>query len=128
VTPYHSHPSSHFVRRCKVTFLLVSINLRHALRTYTFAQIASIPMVEMRQQIDLSTGKTAVHSYDTCIEKYFLPYFSDCDQPPSYNGTYRRLMRDTGLLKNEEGQNRTLYSLRHTYATVELLAKRDKHT
>jgi hypothetical protein len=32
---------------------------------------------EMRQQIDLSTGKTAVHSYATCIEKYFLPYFGD---------------------------------------------------
>jgi hypothetical protein len=25
----------------------------------------------------LSTGKTAVHSYATCIEKYFLPYFGD---------------------------------------------------
>jgi integrase len=30
-------------------------------------------------------------------------------------------MRDTGLLKNSEGQNRTLYSLRHTYATLALL-------
>jgi integrase len=30
-------------------------------------------------------------------------------------------MRDTVLLKNEDGQNRTLYSLRHTYATFELL-------
>lgn len=44
-------------------------------RTHTFAQIASITLAEMRQQIDLSTGKTAVHSYATCIEKYFLPYF-----------------------------------------------------
>jgi integrase len=30
-------------------------------------------------------------------------------------------MLDTGLLRNEEGQNRTLYSMRHTYATFELL-------
>ncbi len=44
-------------------------------RTHTFAQIAAITLAEMRQQIDLSTGKTAVHSYATCIEKYFLPYF-----------------------------------------------------
>lgn len=29
-------------------------------------------------------------------------------QPPSMNGTFRRLMRDTGLLKNTEGQTRTL--------------------
>jgi integrase len=47
--------------------------------------------------------------------------FSDGYQPPSLNGTCRRLMRDTGLLKNENGQTRTLYSLRHTYATFELL-------
>jgi integrase len=46
-------------------------------RTQTFAQIASITLTEMRQQIDLSKGKTAVHSYATCIEKYFLPYFGD---------------------------------------------------
>ena len=38
-------------------------------------------------------------------------------------------MRDTGLLKNEDGQNRTLYSLRHTYATFELLQNgTDIHT
>jgi integrase len=30
-------------------------------------------------------------------------------------------MRDSGLLKNTEGQNRTLYSLRHTYATLTML-------
>jgi integrase len=38
-------------------------------------------------------------------------------------------MRDTGLLQNSEGQNRTLYSLRHTYATLELLRNgTDIHT
>ena len=38
-------------------------------------------------------------------------------------------MRDTGLLVDGEGQNRTLYSLRHTYATLELLNhKTDIHT
>jgi integrase len=38
-------------------------------------------------------------------------------------------MLDTGLLKNEDGQNRTLYSLRHTYATFELLrGGTDMHT
>ncbi len=55
--------------------------------------------------------------------------FSDGYQPPSLNGTFRRLMRDTGLLKNEQGQTRTLYSLRHTYATLELLRhSTDIHT
>lgn len=38
-------------------------------------------------------------------------------------------MRDSGLLKTADGQNRTLYSLRHTYATLELLrGEVDIHT
>jgi site-specific recombinase XerD len=38
-------------------------------------------------------------------------------------------MRDCGLEKNSEGQTRTLYSLRHTYATLELLENgTDIHT
>ena len=50
-------------------------------------------------------------------------------QPVSLNGTFRRLMRDTGLLKDDAGQTRTLYSLRHTYATLELLRNgTDIHT
>jgi integrase len=50
-------------------------------------------------------------------------------QPVSLNGTFRRLMRDTGLLKDEAGQTRTLYSLRHTYATMEMLrGEVDIHT
>jgi integrase len=53
--------------------------------------------------------------------KHKLFRISNNYQPPSLNGTFRRLMRDTGLLKSNEGQTRTLYSLRHTYATFELL-------
>ena len=38
-------------------------------------------------------------------------------------------MRDSGLLKSKEEQTRTLYSLRHTYATLELIENRtDIHT
>ena len=44
-------------------------------------------------------------------------------------GTFRRLMRDSGLLVDGAGQTRTLYSLRHTYATLELLKNStDIHT
>jgi integrase len=50
-------------------------------------------------------------------------FFHFCDgyQQNRLNGTFSHLMLDTGLLKNEDGQKRTLYSLRHTYATFELL-------
>ena len=47
--------------------------------------------------------------------------FSNGYHPHSFVGTFRRLMRDSGLAKTAEGENRTLYSLRHTYATLELL-------
>jgi integrase len=54
---------------------------------------------------------------------------SDGYQPVSLNGTFRRLLRDAGLLTNSEGQTRTLYSIRHTYATLELLRNStDIHT
>ena len=55
--------------------------------------------------------------------------FSNGYQPTSLNGAFKRLMRDSGLLKDADGQNRALYSLRHTYATLELLrASTDIHT
>ncbi len=57
-----------------------------------------------------------------------LRVFSDGYQAPSMNGTFRRLMRDSGMALDANGQNRTLYSLRHTYATQELFAGTDIHT
>jgi integrase len=53
-----------------------------------------------------------------------LPVFRLPDGTVSKNlrQTFRILMKDTGLLTcNRTGQNRTLYSLRHTYATFALL-------
>jgi len=47
--------------------------------------------------------------------------YSNGTQPHDLRGTFRLLMKDSGLLKDSEGQNRTLYSLRHTCATLELL-------
>jgi len=52
---------------------------------------------------------------------YLLFRFSDGHQPHSLVGTFRKLMRDSGLLLDSAGQTRTLYSLRHTYATLALL-------
>jgi integrase len=50
-------------------------------------------------------------------------------QPMRIDGTFKKLMRDSGLGPSQDGQMRTLYSLRHTYATLELLEnKTDIHT
>jgi integrase len=41
-------------------------------------------------------------------------------EPHDLRGSFRRLMRDSGLLKDAANDTRTLYSLRHTYATFAL--------
>ncbi len=59
------------------------------------------------------------------------PAFAFCSgyRPSSLNGTFRRLMRDSGLFVDRYGQARTLYSIRHTYSTLELLENSmDIHT
>ena len=49
-------------------------------------------------------------------------------RPKRFNGMFERLVRDARLLTNSVGESRTLYSMRHTYATAELLAGTDIHT
>ena len=51
------------------------LSLAH--RTHTYAQIAALTLGELRKQIDASNGKTAYHTYVSCIEKYFVPYFAE---------------------------------------------------
>ena len=63
-------------------------------------------------------------SFETTLSTrvpHLLFRFSNGHQPHSLVGTFRKLMRDSGLLLDSAGQTRTLYSLRHTYATLALL-------
>jgi integrase len=54
---------------------------------------------------------------------------SDLHQPARVDGMFKRLLKDTGSLGTGNGEVRTLYSLRHTYATLELLENgTDIHT
>ncbi len=55
--------------------------------------------------------------------------YEDGTQPYSFQSTFRALLAEAGLSKDaNSGQQRTLYSQRHTYATFELLAGTDIHT
>ena len=69
---------------------------------------------------------------DLVKAKIDLPVFRLPDGTASQNlrQTFKRLMIDTGLLTcSRTGQNRTLYSFRHTYATFALLNdSMDRHT
>jgi integrase len=74
--------------------------------------------------------------YDIPFERLFesrapqkIFVMADGHQPLRIDGTFKKLMRDSGLAMSQDGQMRTLYSLRHTYATLELLEnKTDIHT
>ncbi len=54
--------------------------------------------------------------------------YPDGGTPYQMEGVFRTLMRDSGLALDTAGRNRTLYSLRHTYATFALAAGVDIHT
>ena len=54
--------------------------------------------------------------------------FPSGDAPHSLDSVFERLMVESGLYKDATGKNRTLYSLRHTYATFALAEGVDIHT
>jgi integrase len=54
--------------------------------------------------------------------------FPEGDPPHSLDDVFERLMVESNLLKDATGKNRTLYSLRHTYATFALAEGIDIHT
>jgi integrase len=94
--------------------------------------IAKHRAVDVLQRLHARQLDLAEVSFETTLTTrvpQLLFRFSNGYQPSSLNGTFRRLMRDSGLEKNTEGQTRTLYSLRHTYATMEMLrGEVDIHT
>jgi len=94
--------------------------------------IAKHQAIDALQRCHLRQAKLRDLSFDQLLEsRTKLPLFLCANdyRPPSFIGTFRRLLRDCGLLKSLDGQDRTLYSLRHTYATFELLEhKTDIHT
>ena len=93
--------------------------------------IAKHRAVEVLQRLHARQIAIAHMQFDEVLSapvQHKLFAFSNSYQPPSLNGTFRRLMRDSKLLTDANGQTRTLYSLRHTYATQELFAGTDIHT
>ena len=60
----------------------------------------------------------------------FVFTLPDGTQPKSFHTTFIWLMKASGLLKDiTTNQNRTLYSLRHTYATLAMMDSNvDIHT
>ena len=86
--------------------------------------IAKHRAVDVLQRLHARKKDVCQVSFETTLSTRvpkLLFRFSDGHQPHSLVGTFRRLMRDSGLALDANGDNRTLYSLRHTYATMERL-------
>jgi len=72
-------------------------------------------------------GKTLDEIFSAQIDALIFR-FTDDTQPYHFNAAFERLLTAADLLWDGAGQRRTLYSLRHTYATLELRAGTDIHT
>ena len=89
---------------------------------WLIAKHRALPALERLQQ---RHAELAAMSFDDLltsrVQKKLFRRSSSGTVPKDFAGTFERLMLDTGLWKDTNGQRRTLYSLRHTYATLELL-------
>ncbi len=95
----------------------------------TFVEIMHATLYDMRRDLGEGIGKSVYLSYITCIEKCFLPYFMDkWLEETTYTDVHEfEIWRNRQMRLVPKAS--TLYSLRHTYATLELLEnKTDIHT
>ncbi len=92
--------------------------------------IAKHELAAVLQRLHSRQGDIAHKPFDSVLGRHkgWLFRTSDGRRPYSFNGLFRRLLRHCELLENNAGDTRTLYSLRHTYATRELLTGTDIHT
>jgi integrase len=93
--------------------------------------IAKHECIDALKRLHLTQPDIAGMSFEDVItlrleRKVFC--FADGTQPYEFTHVFRRLLAELGMSKNEAGLARSLYSLRHTYATRELLGGMDIHT
>ena len=88
------------------------------------AVIQTLERVMKWQQLEFSSLDQAI---DAKLDRLIF-CFPNYKTPHRMEGVFRKLMRDSGLGKDAAGQMRTLYSLRHTYATFALAEGVDIHT
>ena len=95
---------------------------------YLIAKHDAVGVFERLAQRDaVCTDMTLTEVFDAKQEQLVFR-FSTGEQPYHFNAVFTRLLTAAGLLRNNVGETRTLYSLRHTYATQELRMGTDIHT
>jgi len=93
--------------------------------------IAKHECVDALKRLHANQKDIAHLSFDSLLEQNvdkLVFRFANGDKPFEMNKVFRRLLIEMGLVKSMENTDRTLYSLRHTYATKELLNGTNIHT
>jgi integrase len=92
--------------------------------------IAKHQALAVLQRLHARQADIADRDFDAVLGRANLLLFRNAVgvRPRTFNGMFGKLMRESGLLQAVGGGRRTLYSLRHTYATAELLSGTDIHT
>jgi len=109
-----------WIRAGKERYLQITVKGKTGQRTL----IARHNTQEYLERIQQRFDDLKKHSFDNLLKKKIDQYvfrLRSGERTPSLNGTFRNLMRDSGLDRDSMGKNRTLYSLRHTYAHFALL-------
>jgi len=93
-------------------------------------RIAKHQALAVLQRLHQRQADIAGREFESVLGRAQLLLFRNAAgvRPRTFNGMFGKLMRESGLLQAVGGGRRTLYSLRHTYATEELLAGTDIHT
>jgi len=92
------------------------------------AKHAAVAVLERRAAADPACSGMTLDAvlYKALPERIWR--YSTGGQLYGFLASFKRMLTQCGLLKDTAGSDRTLYSLRHTYATQELLAGTDIHT
>ena len=93
--------------------------------------IAKHECVNTLKRLQANQPDIAHLTFDELIEQRLalrVFRFRDNKEPFEMNKVFKLLLKETNLLTGQADKHRTLYSLRHTYATNELLSGTDIHT
>ena len=110
----------------KVRYLRVRVSGKTGER-YLIAKHETVTVLQRLCSRQLDLAGQELDAVLSRVNKYIFRNANGL-RPRTFNGMFMKLVRECGLLTDGAGQRRTLYSLRHTYATQELLSGTDIHT
>ena len=88
---------------------------------WLIAKYAAVAVLERLHGRQSDIAEMGIEQLLTSNSSQLVFHTGGLRQPARLDGAFKRLLKDVELLLDASGQVRPLYSLRHTYATLELL-------